>query len=32
MRHKTSGLIIPSQDFTEKGLTAGLTWRLGGGK
>ena len=30
MRHKTSGLIIPSQDFTEKILTAGFTWRLGG--
>jgi outer membrane protein with beta-barrel domain len=29
MRHKTSDLIITNQDFTEKSLTAGFTWRLG---
>jgi len=32
MHHKTSNLIITSQTFTEKSLTAGFTWRLGGGK
>ncbi len=32
MHHKTSDLIIANQTFTEKSLTAGFTWRLGGEK
>jgi len=30
MHHRTSDLVIASQTFTEKSLTAGFTWRLGG--